>query len=92
MRPPPPQVETETQFPRHWINRAEALRLIGRGKTTLWKWERAGLVQRRNRGGIHVFETGQLLRTRDRLATRMQSTQFVPCNDGHVSQRKGGTH
>lgn len=86
---PPPQIETPTiEFPKHWINRAEALRLIGRGKTTLWKWEKAGLIQRRNRGGVHVFEVNQLLRARDKCATRMKSTQFRQGNDGHVAQRK----
>lgn len=89
MRPAPSSGDDTSpeHFPTRWINRDEALRLIARGKVTLWKWERAGMVRRKNRGGIHVFEAGELLRARDEYEARFRRSQFQPGNNGNVDQR-----
>lgn len=77
-KPPTIDHEAVARFPLRWINRAEALRLIGRSKVTLWKWEKAGAVRRKNRGGEHVFEAGELLRARDEYAARLKRSQGTP--------------
>lgn len=64
----PPTIDggmTAQEFPKHWIPKAEALRLIDRSDHTLAVWTRSGLVHRRTRAGIHVWEASELLRAKE---------------------------
>lgn len=82
MRPPPTiGVDDETaptHFPTRWINREEARRLVVRCERTIYSWEQAGLIIRRSRGGIPVYEAGQLLRAKDESTARAKLSRFHP--------------
>lgn len=68
--------ESQAHFPSRWINRAEAMRLVGRSDRTIYTWENSGLIVRRSRGGVPVYEAGQLLRARHESAERQKVTRF----------------
>lgn len=78
----PPTIDggmTAQEFPKHWLPKAEALRLIDRCDRTLRVWTRAGLVHRRTRAGIHVWEASELLRAKE---TRRQNYLNKPKRAG----------
>lgn len=49
------------QFPKHWVTKPEALRLIERCDRTLRRWTRDGIVRKKMRSGQPVWETSELL-------------------------------
>lgn len=59
-----------------WLTETEARKFIGRGKVTLWKWRKRGIVQaRRLRDGSWQYGRGSLLLARKDSERRAQASQ-----------------
>lgn len=74
--------DTPVEFAKRWVDEFEALRITGRSARTLRKWRKAGLIRRRMRAGVHVFEVGELTAAKADSERRAVEYRFLPGQPG----------
>ncbi|OZD31701.1 hypothetical protein CH247_11080 [Rhodococcus sp. 06-156-3b] len=79
--------DTPVAFAKRWVDEFEALRITGRSKRTLSKWRKAGLIRRRKRGGVHVYEVEELNAAKADSERRAIEYRFTPGQPGGPGRR-----
>jgi hypothetical protein len=78
MRPPPcidADAETVPEFPERWVNKFDAMRIVGSRKT-LWRYYSQGQIRRKQRCGEMVFELGELTRAKAANVEKKKAARF----------------
>lgn len=69
-------------FPKRWVDEHEAIRITGRSSRSLRRWRLDGLIRRRKRRDVHVFEVGDLLAAVADTERRITQRGFKPGQPG----------